>query len=238
MKQLLGVALMLFLPLALTAENHHMKFTQSGEFASFSASPDPLTNVNLTVSRSSSTTGGSSANLNYFSFTVAPDFNSETFVQIVGEIPTSAFTGQSTQDLVLNLDTSTLDPTTTFNESCTLDLTTFIETCSPGPLGLIHLEFHENGIQRTQVLDFDEVITNGSNVTRIHQTSDNGTANMNGSIFGVPFSSTSATVGVNFGTTVEFMKKTGHGDDDDQDHDRDKDRDHHKGNDKGHGHGD
>ena len=226
MKQLLGVALMLFLPLALTAESHHMKFVQSGEFASFFSQPDPLTSVSLTVSRSSSTTGGSSANLNYSSFSVAPDFNSETFVQIVAEIPPSAFTGQSTKDLVLNLDTSTLDPTTTVNESCTVDLTTFTETCSPGPLGLIHLEFHENGIQRTQVLDFDEVITNGSNITHIHQTSDNSTANMNGSIFGVPFSTTNATVGVNFGTTMEFTK-TGRG------HDHG-DHDHH-GSGKGHG---
>lgn len=196
MRQLIVVTLLVFLPLAMVAENQHIKFKQDGEFASLSLAPDPFSNVNFSVSRNFSTTSGTTASLNYTAAIVAPDFSSATFVQVTGEIPASAFTGQDTRRLVLDFDTSQLDPATSVNQSCTIDLITFIETCGPGPLGLIHLEFEENGLQRTQVLDFDEVITSGSTTTHIHQTSDNSTANVQGSIFGVPVSSMSATLSV------------------------------------------
>ena len=104
------------------------------------------------------------------------------------------------------MDTSTFDPTTIFAQSCTLNLGTFEETCGPVPTGLIHLEFQENGAQRTRVLDLNEEIINGSTTTHIHQTSDNSTANMQGSIFGVPFTTTNANVGVNKDSSLEVIK--------------------------------
>jgi hypothetical protein len=187
----------------------------------------------LTVSRTFSTTSGTSASLQYTAVTVSPDFSSETTVEIFASIPASAFTGQTTQGLVLDLDTSTIDPTTSIFQSCTIDLNIFNVVCGPGPLGLIHLEFAENGLQRTQVLNFDEVITNGSTTTHIRQRSDNGTANVQGSILGVPVSGASATIGVNFDSSVEVIRSggTGTGDGDDEHKDRDK----HEGPDK---HGD
>jgi hypothetical protein len=206
MKRLFVFTLTLFLPPAMVAQKQRIKLKQAGEFASFSLNTDPLTSVSLSVSRSSSTNTAPSATLNYISITLAADFNSETFVQVIGEIPASAFTGQTTRNLVLDLDTSTLDPSTIFAQSCTLDLGTFAETCGPVPTGLIHLAFQENGVQRTRILELDEEIINGSTTTHIHQTSDNSTANMQGSIFGVPFATTNANVGVNKDSSLEVIK--------------------------------
>ncbi len=205
MKRLFVFTLLLCLPLALTAQTH-IKFKQAGEFASFSATPDQFTSFSLTVSRTSSTNSAPSATIQYTAITVAADFNSETFTLIIGAIPASAFTGTSTRDLVLNLDTSTLDPSTSLSQSCTLDFSTFLETCGPAPTGVIQLEFQENGVQRTKVLAFDEVVFNGSTTTHIHQTSDNSTANVSGTILGLPVSGTNAQVGVNKDSSLEVIK--------------------------------
>jgi hypothetical protein len=203
MKQGSVVILMLLVSLVAAAQTTHLKFKQDGAFATLQMSPDPLSNTTLSVSRTSSS---DTATINYSSFTVAADFNSESFVTISGAIPASDFSGQNTSNLVLDLDTSTLDPSTSINISCTIDLTTFTETCGPGPTGLIHLAFQENGAQRTQVLNFDEVVTLGNTTTRIHQKSDNGSANVQGTIFGTAVSGASATVGVNHGSTMEITR--------------------------------
>lgn len=210
MKRLLVVTLMGFLPLAMAAQTTRVFFKQAGEFGTFSASPDQFNSFSLTVSRIANSGTTPSASISYQQITLASDFNSETFVQIFGAIPATSFTGATTKDLILDLDTSTLDPTTSFSQSCTLNFSTFNEVCGPAPVGLIHLEFQENGIQRTRVIDFNEVITNGSTTTNLRQKSDNSTANANGSIFGAPVSTTNpnttASVGVNHDSSLEVIK--------------------------------
>jgi hypothetical protein len=206
MKPLLVVALMMCSSQGLMAQTTRIFSRHVGEFASFSQSPDPFSNVSLSVSRVKDSGTLPSATINYSTFSIATDFSSVTFVQIFGAIPATSFTGTTTKDLILDLDTSTLDPTTSFSQSCTIDLSTFIETCGPAPTGLIHLEFKENGVQRTRVVDFNEIVTNGSTTTHIRQKSDNSTANMQGSIFGTAFSSSTATVGVNHEGSLEVIK--------------------------------
>jgi hypothetical protein len=206
MKTLLVGTLMVFLPLAMAAQTTRVLFRHAGEFASYSQSTDPLNNFSVTVSRIANSGTPASASINYAALTIAPDFNSETFVQIFGAIPATSFTGTTTQDLILDLDTSTLDPTTSFSQSCTVDLIFFTETCGPAPTGLIHLEFQQNSAQRIRVVDFNEIITNGSTVTHIRQQSDNSTANVNGSVFGTPVSSATATVGENHTASLEVIK--------------------------------
>ena len=204
MKSLSVFAVLVFIPLGMLAQTQHLKFSQAGEFASFSTSSQ-FSSTSLSISRMSSTNSAPSATLNYTTVTVAPDFSSETFTQIIGEIPASDFTGQTTQHLVLDFDTSQLS-SSGVSQSCTLDLVLFTRTCGPAPTGMIHLEFEENGLQRTRLLDFNEEITNGSTTTRIHQRSDNSTANMEGSIFGTSVSSTSANVGVNRDSSLEVIR--------------------------------
>ncbi|HXZ28946.1 MAG TPA: hypothetical protein VEG08_13215 [Terriglobales bacterium] len=205
MKTLAVVMLMVLLPAALVAQTQHLKFKQDGEFASLNESTGPNSSFNLQVSRTSSTGSGASATLSYLATSLAPDFSSFSFDQIVGDIPASSFTGQNTQHLVLAFDTSQLDPATSFSQSCTVDLNTFTEVCGPGPQGQINLEFRENGAQRTQILALEQVTTLGPTTTRNHQKSDNSSANAQGTVFGAPVVGSNATVGVNHSSTLEMI---------------------------------
>ena len=209
MKRLLVVpllTLMLLAPLAISAQTTMFKFNQDGEFASFSQSSDPSSSVNFSVSRNFSTGAGTSASINYLSFNFSPDFSILTIVQVVGQIPASAFTGQNTQNLSLNLDMSQLDPATSLSQTCTLDVIAFIITCGPGPSGSMQLNFSENGASRTRVLALGEEVTVGNFTTRVHQRSDNSTANYSGTILGVNVAGSNATVGINHNSSLEFVK--------------------------------
>lgn len=199
------LTLMMLAPLALSAQTTMFKFNQDGEFASLSQSTDPLNSFNLSVSRNFTTTAGSSASLTYTDFTFAADFSSVTVTQIVGAIPATDFTGQNTQNLALSFSTSDLDPTTSFSQTCTVDLFSFTLMCGAITPGTIQLSFTENGAQRTRILALGEEITIGAFTTRIHQRSDNSTANVTGTVFGVTASG-AATVGINHSSSLEFIR--------------------------------
>src|SRR5262249_6799684 len=130
-----------------------------------------------------------------------------TVTQIVGNIPAGDFTGQNVQNLTLNFSTSDLDPTTSFSQTCTIDLTNSANsTCGDAAPGSISLTFTQNGISRTRVLALGEEVTNGNFTTRIHQRSDNSTANVSGNIFGTSVSGGGATVGINHNSSLEFIR--------------------------------
>jgi hypothetical protein len=200
------LALAVFQPLALTAQTSLFKFNQDGEFASVSQTVDQHSSFSLSVSRNFTTGSGTTASLVYTSLTFAPDFSTLTLTQIIGSIPGSAFTGQNTQNLTLSFDTSQLDAGA-FNQTCTINLSnTAGVACVPGPAGGIQLTFTENGGQRTRVLALGEEITIGNFTERIHQRSDNSTANVSGTIFGTDVSGGGATVGINHNSSMEFVK--------------------------------
>ena len=207
MKQLLAIAVIALFPLALNAQTQHFKFTNDGAFAAISADSDPLSNFRLQVSRSSFNRE-TTTNIIFFAFTFAADFSSATLVQIGGQIPNSAFTGDSTQTLVLDLDPSTLDPMTSFSQSCTLDFSAVdpVFTCGEAPAGTIHLEFHQNSFERDRLLAREQFTTFGPITIHSHNRADSSSANVQGSILGTSVSSTSASVGVNHMSTLEFIK--------------------------------
>lgn len=225
MKRFLLIVAMAVLPLALAAQdrkgkpenqNHShsgggpaqvIKFHAVGEFATLSGSTAPNSSFSLNVSRGSSTTSPTSANLNYFSNSISSDNSTIEFVQINGIIPAGDFTGNNTKRLTLDFDTSQLDPATSFSQSCTFDLNTLVATCGPVPPGTIHLEFGENGLQRTRIIDLLEEEVNGPVTILTHQTADTGSANAHGFVFGAPISSTSARVGINHDSSVQITKK-------------------------------
>jgi hypothetical protein len=189
-------------PAAMAGQTTKFKFVQDGEFARVTQST-AFSNFTLQVSRGFSSGSGSSASLQYNVFAVAADFSSITFINEAGPIPPGAFTGQNTENLALNIDTSTLDPTTFFTESCTLSLVTFIETCGAGPVGVISLQFKENDFQSTTVSSHTEVI-NGPVTTKTHEKSDQSTATVQGSIYGTAVDpSVSALVGVSHMSSVQ-----------------------------------
>ncbi|HKR97733.1 MAG TPA: hypothetical protein VJW55_20310, partial [Candidatus Angelobacter sp.] len=68
------------------------------------------------------------------------------------------------------------------------------------------LNFQANGAQRTRVLALGEEITIGNFTTRIHQRSDNSTANVSGTLFGTTVSSSNAIVGINHNSSLEYVK--------------------------------
>jgi len=210
MKRLFLVSLLTLIviaPLTLTAQTTVFKFSQDGEFASVSQSSDPTSSFSLSVSRNSSNGAAASASISYVSFSFSADFNTLVVVQIVGNIPAGDFTGQNVQNLSLNFSTSDLDPTTSFSQTCTIDLTNTANfTCGDGPTGTISLTFTQNGATRTRVLALGEEITVGNFTTRIHQRSDNASANVSGTIFGTSVSGGGATVGINHNSSLEFVR--------------------------------
>jgi hypothetical protein len=210
MKRLFLVSLLtliLIASLTLTAQTTVAKFSQDGEFASVSQSIDANSSFSLSVSRNSSSGTAASASISYVSFSFSADFNTLTVVQIVGNIPASDFTGQNVQNLSLNFSTIDLDPTTSFSQTCTIDLTNTTNfTCGDGPTGSMSLSFTQNGATRTRVLALGEEVTVGNFTTRIHQRSDNASANVSGTIFGTSVSGGGATVGINHNSSLELVK--------------------------------
>jgi len=208
MKRLLVIALLtLITPLVVSAQTTMFKFNQDGEFASLNQSSDVGSSISLSVSRNFSTGAATTASLSYVSFSFSSDTNTLTVVQVVGAIPAADFTGQNTQNLAFNFSTSDLDPATSFSQTCTIDLTNLGNSiCGAGPTGTISLSFTQNGISRTRVLALGEEVTVRNFTTRIHQRSDNSSANVSGTIFGTSVSGGGATVGINHNTSLEFVR--------------------------------
>jgi hypothetical protein len=216
MKRLFAIAALLFLPALMMGQvipnrssgavpanqTTKMKFTQDGAFANLSfSSTDGTTSINLSVA--TGTTSGSDS-LTYSAVIEAADFSQLTLTNVFGTIPGSAFTGQNTQNLALNIDTSTV--TTLTSESCTLVFSpTFSFTCSAGPTGVISLSWTENDAVSTTVNDHEKS-TVGPVTTITNQHSDNSTANVSGTIFGTNVSGASAQVGVNHMSTIQVMR--------------------------------
>ena len=206
MKKLVAMAALVLLPAVLTAQTRVLKFTNDGAFATVSSS-DSSSSFTLQVSRGSAN-GSTTTNLVFVSFQFSADFTSATIVEIVGPIPNSSFSGDNTKNLSLNLDPSTLDPTVTVVESCSIDFSqvdpTF--TCGALPPGIIQAAFQENDIQRQRLLAQEQFSTFGPVTIHSHQRSDSGSATVQGSILGTSLSSSNATVGINHLSTIEFSK--------------------------------
>lgn len=205
MKSLLIASLMMLLPLGATAQTTHIKFTQDAEFASLAQNNSPNSSFTLQVSRNAATGSTTSASLNYLEFDFAADLSSFTFVQIVGQIPSTVFTGQTTNDLVLNFNTSQLDPTTSISQSCTFSFTTLILTCGPAPTGLINVEWKGNNVVSSEVAIIRED-TMGGLTTKLHQHSDNSTASATGSVLSFAVNPSAAQVGINHSSTLEVIR--------------------------------
>ena len=207
MKKLLVIVTVVLLPLALAAQTKHVKLTNDGAFASLSTS-DSLTNLQFQVSRGLSTGNNTSTNLFFFSSSFSPDLTVATVIEIVGPVPNTSFSGDNTKSLLFDLDPSTLDPTVTTIESCTLDFTqpdpTFV--CGALPPGTIHLSFQENDIQETSLVQTQTSIL-GSITVISHQRSDTGSATVQGTIFGTSISSANGNSGVNHLSSIEFTRK-------------------------------
>lgn len=188
-------------PAVPTNQTPRFKFTQDGAFASvnFSSTASGFVTINLTVATGTSGTDS----LQYSSVSEPADFSSVTLTNVFGPIPGSAFTGQNTQTLALNIDTSTLPAGTLTSETCTIVFSPFSITCGAGTAGPISLSWRENDAVSTTV-NQHTTTTIGPVTTRINQHSDNSTANVTGTIFGTDVSGAAAQVGVSHMSTIEI----------------------------------
>jgi len=207
MKKLFVIAAVVLLPLALAAQTKHVKLTNDGAFASISTS-DSLSNLQLQVSRGLSTGNNTSTNLLLVFSSFSADLTSATVIEIVGPIPNSAFSGDNTKNLTLDLDPSTLDPAVTTIESCTLDFTqpdpAFV--CGALPPGTIHLSFQENDLLQSRLVQ-TQTSTFGPITIISHQRSEAGSATVQGTVFGASISSSIGNSGVNHLSSIEFTRK-------------------------------
>lgn len=207
MKKLLVIATVVLLPLALAAQTKHVKLTNDGAFASIQTS-DPTSSLQLQVSRGFSTGNNTSTNLFFVSSSFNADLTVFSIIEIVGPIPNSAFTGDNTKNLALNLDPSTVDSTVATVESCTIDFTapnpSFV--CGPLPAGTIQLSFQENDFQLNHLVQ-TQTSTLGTITVISHQRSESGSANVQGTIFGTSVSSSNGNVGVNHLSSIEFTRQ-------------------------------
>ena len=206
MKKLVAMAAFVLLPAVLSAQTRVVKLTNDGAFAAVSGS-DSLSSFTLQVSRGS-VSGSTTTNLVFTSFAFSADLTSATVTEIIGPIPNSAFSGDNTKNLTLSLDPSTLDPTITVVESCSIDFTQVDPafTCGALPPGGIQLAFQENDVQRQRLLAQEQFSTFGPVTIHSHQRSDSGSATVQGTILGTSVSSANANVGVNHLSTIQFTK--------------------------------
>lgn len=193
MKRLFVLVVLVFLPAAMVAQVTHVNLSQNDAFASLSEATSSLSSFSLQVGRNVTKTS-SSANINFSSFTFAPDFSSLTIVEVIGAMPAGDLTGNG--NLTLNFSAADLDPTNSISETCVLDLVAFTFTCGAGPTGTISLTFTANNASRLQVLALEQVQTVANLTTRTHSRSDNGTATAQGTVFGTTVMGASAQTGV------------------------------------------
>lgn len=207
MKRLFLVSLLTFViaPLTLTAQTTVFKFNQDGEFGSFTQANPPF--ASYYAERLPKSADRLCRDGQHISVTSSfnSDFTTFTFTQIVGAIPASDFTGQNTNNLTLNFNTADLDPSG-INQTCVLDVISFTFSCGPGPSGSISVNWTQNGVVRTRVLALGEETTIGNFTARIHQRSDNASANFSGTVFGNAISGSDGTVGINHNSSLEFIK--------------------------------
>lgn len=205
MKKLLLAAVVL-LPLVLAAQTKHVKLTNDGAFASVSTS-DSASAFEFQVSRGISG-ANTITNVEFISVSFSPDLTAITVMDIVGPIPNSTFSGDNTKSLVFDLDPSTLDPTVTVAESCTLDFTqpnpNFV--CGPLPAGTIHLTFQENDVLENRIVQ-TQTTTFGPVTIISHQRSEGGSATVQGTVFGTSVSSSNGSSGVNHLSSIEFTRQ-------------------------------
>lgn len=154
------------------------------------------TDITLGVLRSDNPSGNGTF-LVFDLFTFSDNVLTDTFGS--GQIPNQDLTGDNTKHLSLSVDTSQLSSFQT--TMCTLNFVTSTQTCQPGPVGLIQLEFQQ---------DSAFVVDNISNTRATffqftehdQRNSQAASAFANGSILGLPVSNGHGEVDINRDTTV------------------------------------
>jgi hypothetical protein len=168
-----------------------MGFSQDGGF------------ISLDVSRGTVAPGNSpQAFIIYEIFSSSPDGSlTETFAS--GSIPSDSLHGDSAAHMTLNLDTSQASSFTT--TTCTFTFfPQFTESCVPGALGVIQLDWIQSHNSTTHSVVSQTQVFNQARI-ETHQDSDTASAVVTGSFLGIAVNA-GGTTGVNHGSTLELFR--------------------------------
>ena len=138
----------------------------------------------------------------YQSFISLPDASFSATIGS-GSLPSDAFQGDSAAHLTLNVDTSQVTSFTTTTCIFTF-FPQFTETCTPGALGVIQLEWIQSHNSTTHSVISQTQVFNQARV-ETHQNSDTASAAVTGSILGVTVNA-GGTTGVNHASTLELFR--------------------------------
>jgi len=159
-------------------------------------------NVFLNVGRGTdSPVGGQGTFLVFTTFSFTPDASISTFGN--GFVPNEVLRGDSTAHLTLNVDTSQL--TSFQTTTCTFTFSTFTTSCASGPVGIIDLEWQQDGAFNTHSIATTQQ-NFGQFSLQSHGESDFSSASVNGSVLGMPLVNGSGESGVNHNTTLTLIK--------------------------------
>lgn len=195
--KLFALAAVLFISASMMAQSASAPqvFHSSAAFAGLGTVANG-SNINLQVTRSDSPNSDTTM-LRFDIFSSSSDLFTDTFG--VGFIPNSSLTGDNTKHLNLNVDTSQLSSFQT--TTCTFSFITFVSACQPGPVGLIQLDFQQDGSFSQRVMSDTQSVFFQVTV-RSHQDSDSASAIANGSVFGIPVTNGSSSTGTNRDSTI------------------------------------
>jgi hypothetical protein len=138
----------------------------------------------------------------YQSFLSLPDASFSTTIGS-GSLPSDAFQGDSAAHLMLNVDTSQVTSFTATTCIFTF-FPEFTETCAPGALGVIQLDWIQSHNSTTHSVVSQTQVFNQARI-ETHQNSDTASAVVTGSILGTSVNA-GGTTGVNHASTLELFR--------------------------------
>lgn len=157
--------------------------------------------TSLNVSRATDPQGNPQTFLFYDTFLQTPDSFVETVAS--GLIPNDALQGDSAAHLRLNVDTSQI--TTFSTTTCTLTFVPqFTDTCVPGALGVIQLDWVQSRSSSTHSVTAQSESFNLARI-ELHQTSDQVSAIVTGTFLGIPVNASGPAM-VNHSSTMEVFR--------------------------------
>jgi hypothetical protein len=166
--------------------------------------------LNITVNKTGITLsifrGDTGAFLFYFASTQNSD-GSVTQTVANGEIPGEDFTTGGMEHMTLNVDTSQVAGFQ--STSCTVTFApSFSSSCSPGPLGVIQINWTNNRIFSTStVLENHETPLSGPIKIDTHVDADQSSADASGSFLGLSFTAPNqGSIDLNRSTTITITQ--------------------------------
>jgi hypothetical protein len=192
----------LFCSLAFGQANPGPNVVHANGLFAFANTFENGTSTFLTVTRGTDASGEPTTFLFLSMFTLTPDGFITTFSN--GFVPNDMLRGDNPAHIQLMVDTSQIPGF--FSTTCTfVFFPNFTQSCTNGPLGVIDLEWKQDGSFSTHSVSTTQV-TFPLFTMQSHGESDTASGTVNGSILGSLVVNVSANSGVNHNVTLTLTK--------------------------------